>query len=137
MKDKFGFRFRDWRIYIESRSFRTKIYDISKRFPSRENFGLTDQIRRAANSIILNIAEGANKRSDKDTRLYINRASCSLDEVVACLDCAVDSGYITQTMQDKTLNEASVLAKQLNAFAFRLSSGQSPAGAGRLIANSQ
>lgn len=124
MKDKYGFRFRDWRIYTEARLFRTKIYDISKKFPLDEKFALTDQIRRATNSVILNIAEGANKRSDKDTRLYINRAGCSLDEVVSCLDCALDSNYITTTNHDKILLEASIIAKQINSFASRLSSGQ-------------
>lgn len=40
--DKFGFRFRDWSIYKDSRSFRKEINSLVKKFPSNEQFALTD-----------------------------------------------------------------------------------------------
>lgn len=49
-------------------------------------------------------------------KLYINRSHCSLDEVVACLDCAFDEMYISKEELEKLLLKASNLAKQLTAF---------------------
>ncbi len=59
---------------------------------------------------------GWNKNSDKDTRVYINRAQGSLDEVVACLDGALDDNYITLDEHKLSLEEAAKLAKQLKGF---------------------
>jgi four helix bundle protein len=120
-KDKYGFRFRDWQVYKDARKFRKAINQLAKKFPVYEKYSLTDQTRRALNSIILNIAESTNKNSDKDMRLYINRSHCSLDEVVACMDCAYDDNYIEDQDLDFSLSEASGLAKQLTAFTVYLS----------------
>lgn len=114
--DKYGFRFRKWDIYKDARTFRTKINKLVSSYPREEKYALSDQTRRALNSIILNIAEGANKESNKEMKLYISRSSNSLDEVVACLDCALDSQYITSKQHDKALTDAESLAKRLKAF---------------------
>src|SRR3989338_457286 len=105
MTTKDPFRFRDWDIYRDARVFRVKLNKIAKNFPPEEKFALGDQSRRALNSIILNIAESANKSTDKDRRLYI-RAHCSLDETVACADCALDSIYITESQHKEILRDA-------------------------------
>lgn len=52
-----------WKLSIE---FVTEIYNLTKDFPKEEQFGLTNQIRRASVSISSNIAEGAGRRSDKE-----------------------------------------------------------------------
>jgi four helix bundle protein len=83
-----AFRFRNWPVYNDARNFRTEVNLLMKdHFPKEERFLLTDQIRRALNSLVLNIAEGANRSTDKDTNSFMNRALTSLDEVVAGLDC--------------------------------------------------
>ena len=58
----------------------------------------------------------------KDTRLYINRAHCSLDEVTACLDCALDDKYISKEDHNLVLEKARSLAKRLRKFTEHLSS---------------
>jgi len=119
--DKYGFRFRDWQVYKDSRQFRKEINILVRKFPADERYVLTDQTRRALTSIILNIAESTNKNSDKDMKLYINRSHCSLDEVVACMDCAYDDGYINDQELEMALSKAENLAKQLTAFTVYLS----------------
>lgn len=119
--DNYGFKFRKWDIYNDARKFRMQMYALTNQFPKDEKFGLTDQLRRASISIILNIAESANKNTDKDRRVYINRAHCSLDEVIACMDCALDENYIDKIIHLKILDNASSLAKRLNAFSNFLS----------------
>ncbi len=116
-----SFRFRDWQVYKDARSFRLEINKLLRKFPKEELYSLTDQTKRALNSILLNLAEGSNKRSDKDTRLYIDRSLGSLDEVVSCLDCALDSYYITSNEHKRSLSDAENLAKQLKSFSVYLS----------------
>ncbi len=122
MADQFGFRFRDWNIYGDARKFRLVINKILKAYPKIELYGLTDQTKRALNSILLNLAEGSNKNSDKETRVYINRAHGSLDEVVACLDCALDDGLIALTHHEGLLQQASGIAQRLKKFSNYLES---------------
>jgi len=129
----YGFRFREWNIYKDARLFRVEMERIFRAFPKEEQYALIDQTKRSLLSIILNIAESANKSTDKDRRLYINRAHCSLDEVVACFDCALDSGYITKERHGEILQKASNLAKQLNGFAAHLSKTSNP----KLMVNGQ
>jgi four helix bundle protein len=120
MSDAHGFLFRDWNVYKDALRFRKEIRMLLRKYPKEEKYAFTDQTNRALNSIVLGIAEGANKLTKKDTRLYINRAHCSLDEVVACLDCALDDGYITREEHEVALNKAESLAKRLRAFSMHL-----------------
>jgi four helix bundle protein len=78
MADKYGFKFRDWDVYQDSRNFRKEINALVKNYPKTETYALTDQTKRALNSILLNLAEGSNKNTDKDTRVYVNRSHGSL-----------------------------------------------------------
>lgn len=119
--DQNGFRFRNWPVYEDARNFRLNMKKLIILFPKTELYSLIDQISRALNSILLNLAEGSNKNTDKDTRVYVNRAQGSLDEVVACLDCALDDGFITSEQHAEACALAGALAKQLKGFTFYLS----------------
>lgn len=119
--DEYGFRFREWDIYKDARRFRAEINQFLKSFPAEGKYALVDQAKRALNSIVLNIAESTNRNTDKDMRVYINRAHGSLDEVVACLDCASDDAYITEIQYSEAFRKDSSLAKRLRAFTKHLS----------------
>jgi four helix bundle protein len=82
-----------------------------KSYPKTEIYALTDQTKLALTSILLNLVEGSNKKTDKDTRVYVNRAHGSLDEVVSGLDCALDDGYISEDIHDNLLTKASSIAQ--------------------------
>ncbi len=111
------FRFRKFPVYKDARKF---VSDVKKfcrmHFPKNEEYSLLNQICRALNSILLNIAEGSDRSTDKDFASYLNKAHTSLNEVVACLDVAVDEGYIAEYDQVIFLNTAATLANQLTAF---------------------
>jgi len=68
------------------------------------------------NSIILNIAEGSYRKSDKDFAHFLNQATASLYEVVAGLDLLLDSRYISKTTHQYFIDGLEKLAKQLSAF---------------------
>lgn len=64
-----------------------------KSWPNGFGF-LTDQLKRAGSSILLNLAEGNNRRTYKERRRFFNIAQASAAEVSAILDAAGDFGII-------------------------------------------
>lgn len=115
------FRFRTFKVYQDAIEFRMEIKQLTKEyFPEEEKYWLIDQIIRAANSIVLNIAEGADRETDKDFALFLNRSHTSLNEVVACLDIALKEKYIKENIHEKYLLEAEDLANQITAFRRKL-----------------
>ncbi len=71
-----------------------EVYEITKKFPNEEKFGLTSQLRRAVISIPLNIAEGSIKRTKKDFACFVRIALGSLMEVVTCFEIATAQKYV-------------------------------------------
>jgi four helix bundle protein len=70
------------------------IYSLTKEFPNEEKFGLISQLRRAAVSVVLNIAEGSMRRSKKDFASFVRISLGSLMEVVTCLEIALNQKYL-------------------------------------------
>ncbi len=81
------------------------VYLLTEKFPKREVYGLTDQIRRAAVSIPSNIAEGKGRSTAKDFVHFLNTARGSVYELKTQLYIAREIGYLTQedfsTLQKK------------------------------------
>ncbi|MFB3897596.1 MAG: four helix bundle protein [bacterium] len=115
------FRFREFPVYKDAKLFRKQIKALSKdRFPKQEQYVLTSQLWRALDSIILNIAEGSDRYSDTDFSRFLNNALTSVDEVVACLDCAVDDGYISKEEFTDYLKQGNNIIRQLKAFSAKV-----------------
>jgi len=72
-----------------------KIYEITKRFPANEQFGLVLQLRRSAVSVPANIAEGYNRYHLKEYLQFLNVAKGSVDEAEYYTRLAKDLGYIS------------------------------------------
>ena len=101
-------RFRNLNVYGRSLRFKKKVREITKLFPKDELFGLTAQFRRAANSISLNIAEGAGNGSQKEFRRFLSYSIRSGYECVACIDIALINEYFDESMHaglDKEIHE--------------------------------
>lgn len=120
MSTKFYFRFEKFDIWKEARDFVSVIYTITASFPSKEQFGLTNQIRRAAVSIVLNIAEGSVRSTDADFRRFLKMAQGSVHEVVAGFYVALDQKFVNQENFDRVYNQALKINAQLNAFIKKL-----------------
>lgn len=115
------FRFREFQIYKDARKIRLEIRQLSERtFPKEEKFRLTDQLWRALDSIILNIAEGCERGTDKDFAHFLNNAHTSLNEIVACLDLALDGSYLDSEIHEALLRKSESLANQITAFRLKL-----------------
>lgn len=70
------------------------IYGVTKKFPSDELYGLTNQIRRAAVSVPVNIAEGHGRGTKKDFRQFLYISKGSLQELNTLMQVANTMGYI-------------------------------------------
>ena len=111
------FRFRNFRVYGEARSFLKELKALARSsFPEQERFGLLAQLGRALDSVVLNIAEGSERGSDRDFARFLSIANASLNEVVACLDLALDGGYLRPSQHQPFLEKAASLGNHLSAF---------------------
>jgi four helix bundle protein len=106
-----------WQIAIEL-SFR--IHQLTKLFPKDELFVLTPQIKRAADSIVLNIAEGSTGQTNAEFRLFLGYAIRSAIEVVSCLYIARKRSLIKDSDFKELYVETENLVKMLQALRKRL-----------------
>jgi four helix bundle protein len=90
------FRFEDLKVLTKAAELSNKTDIISQTFPRREIFSLPSQIKRAANSVVRNIAEGSTGQSKAEFKRFLGIAMRSAIEVVACLYLAFSRKYITE-----------------------------------------
>ncbi len=89
-------RFEDLICWQKARIIVNDIYDITSQNMFSKDFSLKDQIRRAANSVMLNIAEGFCRRSHKEFKQFLFVAYGSNGEVQSVLYIALDRKYISK-----------------------------------------
>lgn len=108
--------FEELPVWKDARKFANKIYNLTKKFPKEENYGLTSQITRATVSIGSNIAEGFNRYSKKDFIKFLIIARGSISEIQNDLYIALDLKYINQKDFQENYSLAKDLGKQINGF---------------------
>jgi len=108
-------------VYQKAKLLTLDIYKISKSFPQDELYCLTSQIRRAAVSIPLNIAEGQARKGTKQYLNFLRIAFGSTAEVKVCLELALDLGYIDKTKFESTFYLTEEVSKLLYSFQKSLS----------------
>ncbi len=89
---------------------------LSKNFPKDELFNLSSQLKRAADSIALNISEGSILQSGKEYRKFLSYSIRSLAEVVTCLHKANRRNYITKDKFNEYYNDCFNLMNMMIAF---------------------
>lgn len=89
-------RFEDIVAWQKARELVKQVYAISNAGPFSKDFGLRDQIRRAAVSIMLNIAEGFARKTDREFAQFLVISHGSAAEVQAALYVALDQGYLSE-----------------------------------------
>lgn len=83
-------------IFSASRKLVLCSYEITSSFPPEEKYSLTQQIRRAAVSVHLNIAEGCSRKSAAERKRFFEISRGSLIEIDTALDIAIELGYTHQ-----------------------------------------
>jgi four helix bundle protein len=89
-------RFEDLLVWQKSRSLAVAVYQITGIGRFGRDFGLRDQVRRAAVSVMSNIAEGFGRYSRPEVRRFVTIARGSLAEVQSQLSLARDLDYLTE-----------------------------------------
>lgn len=82
------------RAWMAAKKLVLEVYKITKQFPKEEIYGLTSQLRRAAVSIMANIAEGSSRQHKKDYLNFLYIAKGSHAETESLLDLSKDLGYL-------------------------------------------
>ncbi|MFC5872653.1 four helix bundle protein [Chryseobacterium arachidis] len=96
--------------------FGEHIFKLTQNFPKDESFNLTSQIRRASDSIVLNISEGSILQSKLEFRKFLGYSIRSLAEIVTCLYKSKNRKYISEEDFNKLYNESYSLMNQIIAF---------------------
>lgn len=100
-------------VWKKSFAFVKAVYSATSCFPSEEKFGLTSQLRRAAVSVPVNIAEGAARKSDKEflNFLYISLGSAS--EIDTLLLLAKELNFISEKLLEELLFALDIIFKMI------------------------
>ena len=107
--------YHDLDVYKRSYQLALEVHRLSFDLPERERFELSSQIRRAAVSIPLNIAEGyGRKDSEKEFKHFLRNSLGSCNEVHVLLNMLKDLSYIEQRVYVSLKEEYDILGKQLN-----------------------
>ena len=88
-------RFEDIRAWQRARELSRHVYSITSVPKFAQDHALKNQIRRAANSVVLNIAEGYGRQTSREFLHFLMIARGSLAEAQSALYIASDQGYIT------------------------------------------
>ena len=108
--------FEDLEIWKLSRELTNKIYNVSNDGKFAKDFGLRDQIRRAAVSIMSNIAEGYERGGNQEFIQFLSIAKASCGEVRSQLYVAMDQNYINKTKCEQLIDSFRKLSIMINNF---------------------
>ncbi len=109
------FRFEDLQVWQKAIDLDDRVNQLTKAFPKEELFILTSQIKRAADSVVLNIAEGSTGQTKAVFKVFLGYALRSAIEVVSCLFIAKKRKYITDEDFDYLYQEYESLVKMITA----------------------
>lgn len=116
-----SFKFEKLIIWQDAMRFGEDIFQISSSFPKEEIYNLTSQIRRASDSIALNISEGSIMQSNLEFKRFLSFSIRLLAEVVTCLYKAKNRSYIDEFHFQEIYNFAYKLMNHIIAFRNKLS----------------
>jgi|HubBroStandDraft_6_1064221.scaffolds.fasta_scaffold220184_1 four helix bundle protein len=102
--------YRDLDVWQAAMTLAQRCYEVTKRFPKDEMFGMTAQIRRASASIPANIAEGRGRQGTKEFLSFLSIARGSLME----LETHLMLSHRVQLMQAQELDELLAITDRIS-----------------------
>ena len=108
-----AFRFENLTVWQNALAYSNGIDKMVKSFPKGELYSLCSQMKRAADSVVLNIAEGSTGQSIPEFKRFLGIALRSAIEVVACLFIAHSRNYIPHAVFKEHYDLYNILCKMI------------------------
>ncbi len=110
-----AFKFESLKVWQEALELADESDLIVQTFPTHELYSLSSQMKRAANSVSLNIVEGSTGLSNKEFKRFLSIANRSALEVIGCLYLAVRRKYIDEEKFKLMYERIEKLVKMIQA----------------------
>ena len=127
-KDEFmttEYGYRNLIVWQKAKALAIAVYRLTNNESIKRDFSLVDQMRRSAVSVPSNIAEGDERKSDKDSVRFFHIAKGSLAELSTQLEIAHEVGYFTSAQVEPLIAQCEELGKMLGAL-IRVRNAASP-----------
>jgi len=108
-----AFRFEELKVWQIALRLCNDIDILVKKYPREELYSLSSQMKRAADSVVLNIAEGSTGQSKPEFKRFLGISLRSAIEVVACLFISHTRKYINEDDFKKYYDEYDILCKMI------------------------
>ena len=105
--------YKELKAWQKAMDFVVAVYALTKSFPKDELFGLTSQLRRAAVSVSLNVAEGAGRDSDTEFARFLDISLSSTYESIVALLIAHRLAYCDAKESNVLVEQAEEIARML------------------------
>lgn len=108
--------YRDLEIYKGSYKLSLYIYKLTTKYPKDELYSVVSQIRRAAISVPLNIAEGYGRLSEDDFKRFLKISLGSVNETSTLIELSKDLGYINDKEYNDLIKQYDILGRKIYRF---------------------
>ena len=115
-----AFKFEKLLVWQKAIDLTALVHSIALKFPKEETYILTSQIKRAADSVALNIAEGSTGQTNPEFKRFLSFALRSNIEVVSCIYIAQKRNIISQEDFDLIYNLCQEILAMINSLKFSL-----------------
>ena len=112
--------YRDLKVWQKSVDLAVACYELSRRFPTSETYGLTAQLRRSAVSVAANIAEGHGREHLGDYLRHLSVATGSLMELETHLLIAGRLSYVEEKRLGEMFDRSGEISRMLSGLTTRL-----------------
>jgi four helix bundle protein len=110
-----AFKFEKLEVWQKSLALSCNIHELTRHFPREELYILTSQIKRAADSVALNIAEGSTGQTNAEFKLFLGYAIKSAIEVVSCLYIGRRRDIIKEKKFQELYSDLETIVRMLQA----------------------
>ncbi len=112
--------FRDLKVWQKAYTVTLATCRATEAFPREERFGLTSQVRRAAASIVANIAEGCGRDGETELARFCQIVMGSASELECELMLTRDLGFLTSEEYERLANDVTEVKRMLTSFVQKL-----------------
>ena len=110
-----AFKFKNLQVWQKALDLTVEINKLTKSFPKDELYVLTSQIKRAADSVVLNISEGCTGQSNAVFKVFLNYSIRSGIEVVSCLFVGKRRDIINEESFQTLYDEYQILIRMITS----------------------